>query len=60
MPYFDEENLLPNKEHFEEVYAMLKSGTPLDLTMLHYIFGRQFFQLLTLSLIDAKQSMKEK
>lgn len=50
MPYYSEEERLPNKEHFEEVYNMIKHGEQLHLGHIHYIFGRQFFEIMIFAL----------
>lgn len=47
----------PSQEEFDKVKEELKSGTELNFVHLHRIFGQSLFQLMLLSLIDARYSM---
>ena len=55
MAYYDKDK--PNDEAYEQAKKDLESGLALNFAHLGKIFGNNFWELLTMSLIDAKYSM---
>lgn len=52
--YFD---IKPDKVQFEYICDLIDKGIPLNLNMIHDVFGKPFFELMILCLCDSRKDI---